>query len=149
VSDASAVVIGASISAVIAVLVVLLTAYLERARKSRGDSAFRLAEYLASTHAGSLAIGELARVPASEKKVAREAVMLLVDRKNTVFNAIKLLEVGEIVCAAKAIDDQLIALLGNAEKKEYEDDWGDQRELLDKAVEEFIATSRKTLRVKD
>jgi hypothetical protein len=34
-------------------------------------------------------------------------------------------------------------------RSEYEDDWGDQRELLDKAVEEFIAKSRKALRVKD
>jgi uncharacterized membrane protein YccC len=66
--------IGASISAVIAVFVVLLTAYLERRRKSHSDSADRLAEYLASTHDGEVAISDLARAAEGDKNKAREDV---------------------------------------------------------------------------
>jgi hypothetical protein len=139
-------VIGASISAVIAVFVVLLTAYLERRRKSHSDSADRLAEYLASTHDGEVAISDLARAADGDKNKAREDVRLRMDRKNTVLEAIKLLEKDEIVVAANKLDERLQDLFAKAKEKEYKDEWPAERRDLEEAVAEFIKVSREELR---
>lgn len=147
VTDSAAVIVGASISALVAMIVVGLQHQLERSRRARDARAARLARFMAASHAIVLGLGDVARAPEAEKK----ALMIRLktdqeDRINQALAELRLLEQQPVVDVAIELDRELTRLTPIAKKQMWSpEDWRSQRDPLDLLVKAYETTGRQAL----
>jgi len=147
VSDTLAIIIGATVSAVVALAVVFVESLLSRRHERRKLAADRLAEYSASAHAALIRIGGIVRASIDGKEAARSRSMLdASDRLNNLLSSIMILDSDAVVRAAVAIDRELTRLEHAAMRQVWSrNDWLRQREELSTLVDGFQRAARNYL----
>ena len=146
-TDSAAIVVAASISAVVAMIVVGLQYQLERSRRAKDARAERLARFMGTSHEIVLGLGDVARAPEAEKKAL--LTRLEMDQRvriNQALAELRLQEKHEVVREAKALDFELVRLTRLVEEKVWSpEDWRGQRDGLDVLVKASETTGREAL----
>ena len=130
--ESLALVIGAAISAVVALVVVQRQHRLERDAGQHQRRSEQLAQYFAAAHAAVLAIGELARAP-MVAKAALNAKFLegTTDRVNTGLAQLRLLEPSVVVDAAMSLDRSMVDLHKKSRAQQWtSEEWRMQQQDL-------------------
>jgi hypothetical protein len=145
--ESVALVIGAAISAVVALVVVQRQHRLERSSGQHQRRSDRLAQYFAATHAAVLAMGELARAPLAEKAGLNAKFLEgATDRVNTGLAQLRLLEPSVVVDAAMGLDRSMVDLHKKSRAQQWSyDEWRIQQQDLTQLVEEFTRIVRREL----
>ena len=144
-SDANAIIIGATISSGVAILAVGVQHGLERRRLRLGEAAIRIAEFTSLSHALILRLGGLARLEIGAKEYPA-SFWDLGDRFNTVLASVKLLDKEAIVVCAHRIDRELVRIEHLAKSRVYSDEeWRSERAPLSEMVVELQREARKVL----
>jgi len=147
VNDAAAVLLGSSISAIVAMIVVGLQHSLERRRQERAERADRLGAFFAASHAVAIGIQTLARASVDDK-VAVEANIraTLSDRFNSRLAQLRLLEDCDVVVAAAMIDRELMHQTDMARTVKWDDpEWRDTRNELNRLTDVYESVARRRL----
>jgi hypothetical protein len=150
VTESAAVLVGASISAIVAMIVVGLQHQLERSRRAKEARAERLARFMAASHAIVLGLGDAAQAPKAEKKALLTRLETdQRDRINQAFAELRLLEKQPVITAATNLRGELVKLTKLAKTDVWSDeDWPNQRALLETRVTDYVTVGRKALRSK-
>jgi hypothetical protein len=148
-NSAVAIILGAAISGIVGVLVVLLQQRLVRQHELDSAKEARLSEFSAAGWAATLIISELARAPMEQKYDIENSAhfQALTDRFNSVLAQIQLLDDGAIYAAAHRVDACLVALHHKARTAQAtREDWRTkQRAELSVAVAEYQRVARRAL----
>jgi hypothetical protein len=148
VTDAAAIIVGASISAIVAMIVVGLQHRLERLASAKDARAERLARFMGASHEIVLGLGDVARAPDAEKKAL--LTRLEMDQRvriNQALAELRLLEEADVVEDAMRLDRELVRQARLAEKEVWSpEDWRGQRDSLDPLVKAYETTSRAALK---
>lgn len=145
---AAAVVLGALISGMVGVLVVIVQQRLAGRHELEMAKAHRLGELSAAGWATTLALGDLARAPLAEKVEVEqsERFQSLMDRFNSALAQIQLLDDGDVYAAAHAVDECLVHLLYEARAGVADrPSWRAKRADLGKAVATYQRAARAAL----
>lgn len=148
VDQTASVIVGATVSGVIGILVVFTQQWLSRRHQDRSEHVARLTEFSAAAWALTLAIGRLAHAPDDKKESVeeRERVSALGDAFNSCMAKIQLLEGGAVYATAARLDRELAALVPLARDHEFETvEWRQARAGVTAAVEEFQRAARVSL----
>lgn len=149
-NQALAVIIGATISACVTVLVVGVQHILQGRRDARERASIRLADFYTTAHALALRIGDLARSPAEEKSRVRAQIRdELAGRINSIVSSIHLHDDDIIIEIAYRIDRDLVDLTDRAEEKVWtREHWRVERTGLSHNMDLFLMESRRALGVR-
>lgn len=142
-----AVLIGSVISAIVAMAVVTLQYSLERRRQSVADRAERLGEFLASSFAISVGIGEIARASFEDKvRVEADVRADLEDRLNRSLTKVRLFEDEDVVTAATYLERELTRITSVARSQVWSRvEWRRQRSQLSMLTDEYETIARRKL----
>ena len=142
-----AVVVGAVISGVIGVSIVLLQQWIQHRRDTRNETARRLASFSAACWVTTLDLGGLARASGDEKA---RLDLAMADNRNAVLEAmaqIQILDDQQVYDAAIQVDRELTQLLHIARTETLtREQWRERRAFLTPAVLRFQADARRALR---
>lgn len=145
-SDAVAIVLGAAVSGLVGILVVVLQQRLEHKRESATAHAARLAEFSAAAWGVWDDLGPLAL--AADKEAVRTALGTREawDRFNASFAQMQLLEARTLYDSATAVQHEFVRCKRLARDQIWEsDDWRPIRDPLYAAMVEFERLARKAL----
>lgn len=148
VSNAAAVVVGATISGVIGILVIVTQQSLVRRHELSAARIARLSDFAAQAWTLTLVISQLARAPLSEKQEILDSRRILesTDAFNSAMAKIQLLESGDVFVAAHAIDRCLVYLTREARSRQFDrEEWKLLRSDLSAAVDEYQQAARVIL----
>ncbi|OKI84554.1 hypothetical protein [Micromonospora sp. CB01531] len=151
-SQAAAIIVGAAISGIIGVLVVVTQQWLTHHHDKQNARVGRLCDFMAAGWALSLALGRLAHAPGEQKAKTQEHERLseLLDRFNACMAQVQLLESGDLYIAAHRLDRALAELVGAARDHQYSTtDWRLRRAAATEAVEAFHRAARRVIRSGD
>lgn len=143
-----AIVLGAFISGMVGVLVVIVQQRLARQHELDTARARRLGEFSAAGWAATLSVSALARAPLDQKAEIEEAEALqsIADRFNSALAQIQLLDTGDVYVAAHNVDACLVRLIRDAGSGQFDADaWRAKRAKLAQAVAEYQRAARKVL----
>ena len=146
-NDSAAVIVGASISALVAVGVVAFQFFLERSRQAQADRAARLHHFLASSFTVGTAIGQIAMAD-THTKAQVEASMRSAheDSLNQHFASLRLQEGTDVVEAATNIERELTRLTRIANSQKWQPtEWRPQRATLSSLTHDFESIARRRL----
>jgi hypothetical protein len=146
-NTSTAVLIGSVISAIVAMAVVTLQYSLERRRQSVADRAERLGEFLASSFAVSVGIGEIARASFEDKvRVEADVRSALEDRLNRAMTKVRLFEDEDVVAAATHLERELTRITGIARGQAWtRAEWRRQRSQLSVLTDKYETIARRKL----
>ena len=146
--SAVAVVVGAVISGVVGLMVVVVQQVLARRHELNTAKAVRLSEFSAAGWAATRAIIELARAAPADKATIAEShrFRALVDRFNSALAQIQLLDDGEVYAAAHRVDACLVALTNHVRSAQADQEsWRASRAELSAQVAQYQRAARRAL----
>ena len=147
VNEASAVLIGSAISAIVAMVVVALQNSLERRRQSLADRADRLGDFLSATYAVSSGIEEVAiAAPKSKFHMEADVRSAAQDRLNNSLTRLRLFEDADVVTTATYLERELTRINSLARNQQWaRDAWRMQRSELARITHEYETVARQKL----
>lgn len=148
-NDAVAVIIGATISACVTLLVVGTQHFLERRRNLRENASNRFSDFHTASHTLAIRIGDMAKCKIGEKTINRKQIRdELADRFNSLISTIQLHDSHDLIEIVFEIDEELVRLTDVAEKQEWtRENWRTERQNLSDLLDVFLVESRKILGV--
>jgi hypothetical protein len=149
-TDSAAVLLGATISSLVAIAVVALQQSLNRREQQRQARAERLGNFAAVAWSATDVIGVMARTPMAAKELAgpdQDRGRQIFETFHARLSLIQLLEDPKVVEAAEAVD-QAIALHSRLSLAQHltRDEWRTARVPLREAIGAFRLVARRTLR---
>jgi hypothetical protein len=147
-----ALILGATVSAIVALFVLIIQHHLERRAISRARTVERFSRFSSAAHEIGVALGDLAVAGAPDKAQAYAEVRLrLLGLFNELLAAVMIEDSDEIVMTARIIDADLGVLASKARQHAWTyADWLEQRQGLTSHLADFhvvarVATRRKAL----
>ncbi|WP_217922668.1 hypothetical protein [Miltoncostaea oceani] len=142
-SPAIAALVGAGISAVVAILVVGLQHVSHRRQERERATSERLAALSGTAWSITVAIGRLARADSADKPTLADEVDLFAEPFNMALARIELLDNERVVRAAFALDKSLIELRDQARERVWSNpEWRASRHGVSDAVVRFLREAR-------
>ena len=139
---------GAVLAGLAALLVQLSATFINNRTSERVARARGLAEYVASTHSGVIAMGLLALQPEGKKAEYRASPFYTAreDRETSALNVVQLLDPDSVVLACTRLHHALVALERDALARQWEEDeWRERRKSVDPWVEQVFEAGRQSL----
>lgn len=149
-SEAVAIIVGSTVSAVVALAVVFVQSLLERRSHRRDETSNRLAEFAAASYAAAVRTRSIAVASMNDKDSTFESEIFndSADRVNDVLAKIVILDSPDTIRAAIAVDRELSRLDRVAMSRVWSDGaWRSERRKLGDMIDSFQRTSRQELKV--
>ncbi len=147
INQAIAVIIGATISACVTILVVGVQHFLTGRRHELEKSAERFSSFYTTAHKLALRIGDLARAPMDDKNLIRDKIRdELADTFNSMISSIHLHDAHNLVEICYLIDSELISLTNTAMEAVWtREDWRRERSKPSDYLDVFANEARRYL----
>ena len=146
---ATAALLGAAISGVVALGSQFIGSWLTTSRQRKQSQHERLVRFMASAKGYTMAVGVLARSEEGRKEeLELELIWTYMDSVDTALVEIQVHDAGQVADAAVAVDVALGELIGAARKKQFSrEDWREARDaIVESHVKYFEAVARAAVK---